>query len=207
MRTHPVSHSPQLDPLETRVLFSTYLYNSLADAFNLGESILELFASKEGSFYSTSRFNEALLLRHREGHDGASRDRTDAWNGAQAACLCPGPWRPRPTWTPRALSMSHASVAPAVSRNYFPAHGCSVASVANVRGTKPKGILLRGPVKVRDVHFCRVPMRPKNLRFFVFKTTKHFVRSGDAVQICRPSGQRCKTLGLALRSQCRPKQQ
>jgi uncharacterized protein YyaL (SSP411 family) len=52
-------------------------------ARSLGESILDLFASKEGSFYSTSRFNEALLLRHREGHDGA----TPSANGEAAMAL------------------------------------------------------------------------------------------------------------------------
>ncbi len=52
-------------------------------ARSLGESILDLFASKEGSFYSTSRFNEALLLRHREGHDGA----TPSANGEAALAL------------------------------------------------------------------------------------------------------------------------
>jgi uncharacterized protein YyaL (SSP411 family) len=41
-------------------------------ARELAESILDLFASKDGGFYSTSRFNEALLMRHREGHDGAT---------------------------------------------------------------------------------------------------------------------------------------
>ena len=41
-------------------------------ARELAESILDLFASKDGGFYSTSRFNETLLMRHREGHDGAT---------------------------------------------------------------------------------------------------------------------------------------
>ena len=41
-------------------------------ARGLGEQILDLFEAKEGGFYSTSRFNETLLLRHREGHDGAT---------------------------------------------------------------------------------------------------------------------------------------
>ena len=41
-------------------------------ACELAESILDLFASKDGGFYSTSRFNETLLMRHREGHDGAT---------------------------------------------------------------------------------------------------------------------------------------
>jgi uncharacterized protein YyaL (SSP411 family) len=39
---------------------------------DLGEAILDLFVAKDGGFYSTSRFNETLLLRHREGHDGAT---------------------------------------------------------------------------------------------------------------------------------------
>ena len=41
-------------------------------ARELAESILDLFPSKDGGFFSTSRFNETLLLRHREGHDGAT---------------------------------------------------------------------------------------------------------------------------------------
>jgi uncharacterized protein YyaL (SSP411 family) len=41
-------------------------------ARELAESILDLFTSKDGGFYSTSRFNETLLMRHREGHDGAT---------------------------------------------------------------------------------------------------------------------------------------
>ena len=44
----------------------------LERARDLAESILDLFASKDGGFYSTSRFNETLLMRHREGHDGAT---------------------------------------------------------------------------------------------------------------------------------------
>ncbi len=44
----------------------------LERARELAESILDLFASKDGGFYSTSRFNETLLMRHREGHDGAT---------------------------------------------------------------------------------------------------------------------------------------
>jgi len=41
-------------------------------ARELAESVLDLFAAKDGGFYSTSRFNETLLMRHREGHDGAT---------------------------------------------------------------------------------------------------------------------------------------
>jgi uncharacterized protein YyaL (SSP411 family) len=52
-------------------------------ARTLGESILDLFSAKDGGFYSTSRFNEALLLRHREGHDGA----TPSANGEAALAL------------------------------------------------------------------------------------------------------------------------
>jgi uncharacterized protein YyaL (SSP411 family) len=44
----------------------------LERARDLGESILDLFTAKDGGFFSTSRFNETLLLRHREGHDGAT---------------------------------------------------------------------------------------------------------------------------------------
>ena len=44
----------------------------LERARDLGESIVDLFSAKEGGFYSTSRYNEELLLRHREGHDGAT---------------------------------------------------------------------------------------------------------------------------------------
>ena len=33
---------------------------------------MDLFGSKEGSFHSTSRFNEKLILRPRAGHDGAT---------------------------------------------------------------------------------------------------------------------------------------
>jgi uncharacterized protein YyaL (SSP411 family) len=43
----------------------------LERARELGESILDLFPGKDGGLYSTSRFNETLLMRHREGHDGA----------------------------------------------------------------------------------------------------------------------------------------
>lgn len=43
---------------------------------DLADLILDLFRSSEsegeGSFFSTSRFNEALLVRPREGHDGAT---------------------------------------------------------------------------------------------------------------------------------------
>ena len=45
---------------------------SLERARELAELILDLFPAKDGGFYSTSRFNEALLVRHREGHDGAT---------------------------------------------------------------------------------------------------------------------------------------
>ena len=44
----------------------------LERARDLGDLMLDLFPSKDGGFYSTSRFNETLLLRHREGHDGAT---------------------------------------------------------------------------------------------------------------------------------------
>ncbi|MEO8501267.1 MAG: thioredoxin domain-containing protein [Vicinamibacteria bacterium] len=44
----------------------------LERARDLGDLIVELFTAKDGAFYSTSRFNETLLLRHREGHDGAT---------------------------------------------------------------------------------------------------------------------------------------
>jgi len=44
----------------------------LERARELGELVLDLYQAPEGGFYSTSRFNEALLLRHREGHDGAT---------------------------------------------------------------------------------------------------------------------------------------
>ena len=44
----------------------------LERARDLGELILDLFTAKDGAFYSTSHFNETLLLRHREGHDGAT---------------------------------------------------------------------------------------------------------------------------------------
>jgi uncharacterized protein YyaL (SSP411 family) len=55
----------------------------LERALVLGEAILDLFPAKDGGFYSTSRFNEALLLRHREGHDGA----TPSANGEAALAL------------------------------------------------------------------------------------------------------------------------
>ncbi len=41
-------------------------------ARELAELVLDLFAARDGGFFSTSRFNETLLLRHREGHDGAT---------------------------------------------------------------------------------------------------------------------------------------
>jgi uncharacterized protein YyaL (SSP411 family) len=44
----------------------------LERARDLGELILDLFSVGEGGFASTSRFNETLLLRPREGHDGAT---------------------------------------------------------------------------------------------------------------------------------------
>ena len=44
----------------------------LERARDLAELILDLFLAPDGAFYSTSRFNETLLLRHREGHDGAT---------------------------------------------------------------------------------------------------------------------------------------
>ena len=43
----------------------------LEHARDLGEAMVDLFRAPEGGFYSTSRYNETLLLRHREGHDGA----------------------------------------------------------------------------------------------------------------------------------------
>jgi hypothetical protein len=52
-------------------------------ARELAERILELFAARDGGFFSTSRFNETLLLRHREGHDGA----TPSANGCAALAL------------------------------------------------------------------------------------------------------------------------
>ena len=52
-------------------------------ARELAEQIMDLFGSKEGSFYSTSRFNETLILRPREGHDGA----TPSANAAAALAL------------------------------------------------------------------------------------------------------------------------
>jgi uncharacterized protein YyaL (SSP411 family) len=44
----------------------------LERARELAELIVDLFAVSEGGFYATSRFNESLLLRNREGHDGAT---------------------------------------------------------------------------------------------------------------------------------------
>jgi uncharacterized protein YyaL (SSP411 family) len=47
-------------------------FSWLERARDLGESMLDLFPGKDGGFFSTSRFNETLLMRHREGHDGAT---------------------------------------------------------------------------------------------------------------------------------------
>ncbi len=58
----------------------------LERARELAELILDLFPAKDGGFYSTSRFNEALLLRHREGHDGATPS-ANAWAGMALARL------------------------------------------------------------------------------------------------------------------------
>ncbi|MEO5762180.1 MAG: thioredoxin domain-containing protein [Vicinamibacteria bacterium] len=55
----------------------------LERARELAEAILDLFPAVEGGFYMTSRFNESLLLRHREGHDGA----TPSANGQAALAL------------------------------------------------------------------------------------------------------------------------
>ena len=55
----------------------------LTRARDLAETMVDLFSAKEGGFYSTSRFNEALLLRHREGHDGAM----PSANGSAAMAL------------------------------------------------------------------------------------------------------------------------
>jgi uncharacterized protein YyaL (SSP411 family) len=44
----------------------------LERARDLGELVLDLFSVGDGGFASTSRFNETLLLRPREGHDGAT---------------------------------------------------------------------------------------------------------------------------------------
>ncbi|MEO8360991.1 MAG: thioredoxin domain-containing protein [Vicinamibacteria bacterium] len=55
----------------------------LERARDLVESMLDLFPAVEGGFYMTSRFNESLLLRHREGHDGA----TPSANGQAALAL------------------------------------------------------------------------------------------------------------------------
>ena len=55
----------------------------LTRARALAEAILGLFTATEGGFYSTSRFNETLLLRHREGHDGA----LPSANGSAALAL------------------------------------------------------------------------------------------------------------------------
>ena len=43
----------------------------LHEALRLAERIREEFGSDEGAFYSTARSGETLVLRHREGHDGA----------------------------------------------------------------------------------------------------------------------------------------
>ena len=58
----------------------------LERARDLAELMLDLFPAKEGGFYSTSRFNEALLLRHREGHDGATPS-ANAWAAMALARL------------------------------------------------------------------------------------------------------------------------
>ena len=44
----------------------------LERARDLADALIDLFAAKDGGFFSTSRYNEELLLRHREGHDGAT---------------------------------------------------------------------------------------------------------------------------------------
>jgi uncharacterized protein YyaL (SSP411 family)/aryl-alcohol dehydrogenase-like predicted oxidoreductase len=44
----------------------------LREAERLAERIREDFAADEGGFYSTARDHETLLVRHREGHDGAT---------------------------------------------------------------------------------------------------------------------------------------
>lgn len=69
------------------------LYEAGADAVwlerarELADLILDLFRdaseASDGSFFSTSKFNEALLLRPREGHDGA----TPSANGSAALLL------------------------------------------------------------------------------------------------------------------------
>src|SRR5207247_1802124 len=54
------------------------LYEAGAPARNLREAgalagrILEDFADEGGGFFSTARDHEALIVRHREGHDGAT---------------------------------------------------------------------------------------------------------------------------------------
>jgi len=75
-----------------------YLANALVDLYeaggsqgpawldrarDIGDLILDLFSAAEGGFYSTSRFNETLLVRTREGHDGA----TPSANGCAALAL------------------------------------------------------------------------------------------------------------------------
>ncbi len=55
----------------------------LERARELAERILDLFPAREGGFYTTSRFNESLMLRPREGHHGA----TPSANGAAALAL------------------------------------------------------------------------------------------------------------------------
>src|SRR5262249_25797123 len=44
----------------------------LRGAERLAERIRQDFAAEEGGFYSTARDHESLLVRHREGHDGAT---------------------------------------------------------------------------------------------------------------------------------------
>src|SRR5206468_3803636 len=54
------------------------LYEAGGDAAHLGEAerlagrIRADFAAEEGGFYSTARDHESLIVRHREGHDGAT---------------------------------------------------------------------------------------------------------------------------------------
>jgi aryl-alcohol dehydrogenase-like predicted oxidoreductase len=55
----------------------------LDEAAALAGRIVEDFGAEEGGFYSTARDHETLLLRHREGHDGA----TPSANGTAALVL------------------------------------------------------------------------------------------------------------------------
>src|SRR5204862_60648 len=106
----------------------------LAEAAALAEKIRLDFGAEEGGFFSTARGHEPLIVRPREGHDGA----IPSANAAAAMVLArPRPSRRRPAPRPRGLACHGARGRPRPGPPPAAGDGSGPAQPGTGRGGRP----------------------------------------------------------------------